>query len=203
MTVDFTAREQKRSEGGSHGRVAFARGGGAGAGKRGGEEMDSFGQRLAIMRSYCQGWLGAAAKGMCTGPVPTKGLVVFLSGSSTGTEWRDEYLGVDAIIKNTAAAVNGVTLKGAGAGAQWPVDTQGRNVPHYVANREFTLAATVSIYEVPESGNVPLVSVGMNDPNSTLLFGLSYTHEKKWCSMTPSNTNPDEPALFEWKPNTT
>ncbi|EKF26700.1 trans-sialidase, putative, partial [Trypanosoma cruzi marinkellei] len=40
---------KKRSEGRSHGRVAFARGGGAGAGKRGGEEMDSFGQRLAIM----------------------------------------------------------------------------------------------------------------------------------------------------------
>ncbi|EKF26386.1 trans-sialidase, putative [Trypanosoma cruzi marinkellei] len=121
---------KRRSEGGSHGRVAFARGGGAGAGKRGGEEMDSFGQRLAIMRLYCQGWLGAAAKGMRTGPVPTKGLVAFLSGSSTGTEWRDEYLGVCAIIKNAAAAVNGVTLEGAGAGAQWPVDTQGPTVPH-------------------------------------------------------------------------
>ncbi|RNC54021.1 putative trans-sialidase, partial [Trypanosoma cruzi] len=119
------------------------------------------------------------------------------------TEWRDEYLGVGAIIKNTAAAVNGVTLKGAGAGAQWPVDMNGPTVPHHFANREFTLAAAVSIHEVPESGNVPLVGVGMSDPNSTVLIGISYTHEKKRSSMTPSDANPDKPALFDWKPNTT
>ncbi|RNF19034.1 putative trans-sialidase [Trypanosoma cruzi] len=122
---------------------------------------------------------------MCTGPVPTKGLVALLSGSSTETEWRDEYLGVGAIITNTAAAVNGVMLKGAGAGAQWPVDMNGPTVPHHFASREFTLAAAVSIHEVPESGNVPLVCVGMSDPNSTVLIGLSYTHEKNWSFMTP------------------
>ncbi|RNF08839.1 putative trans-sialidase [Trypanosoma cruzi] len=39
-------------------------------------------------------------KGMCKGPVPTGGLVGFLSGNFSDNTWRDEYLGVNATVTN-------------------------------------------------------------------------------------------------------
>ncbi|EKG02292.1 trans-sialidase, putative, partial [Trypanosoma cruzi] len=60
----------------------------------------------------------------------TAGLVGFLSGNLSGTTWRDEYLGVNATVTNkegAAEADNGVTFKGRGAWAEWPVGRQGEN----------------------------------------------------------------------------
>ncbi|EAN95786.1 putative trans-sialidase, Group VIII [Trypanosoma cruzi] len=127
-------------------------------------------------------------KGMCNGPVPTDGLVGFLSGNSENT-WKDEYLCVNATVKNGERRVpNGWTFKGSGAGAVWPVGDMGQNVPYYFANNKFTLVATVSIHEVPKesSSPIPLMGVRMNDTSSTVLFGLSYTHEKKWRFTLPN-----------------
>ncbi|RNE96466.1 trans-sialidase [Trypanosoma rangeli] len=128
------------------------------------------------------------AKGMCEGPIPIKGLVGLLSnaltdGTETGKVWRDEYLGVNATVKNGAAGEKwGVRFEGAGAGAEWPVGSNGQNQPYYFANNKFALVTTVVINAVPEDGDNPIFLLGarMNDKAGTVLFGLSYTREKKW-----------------------
>ncbi|PBJ69131.1 trans-sialidase [Trypanosoma cruzi cruzi] len=148
--------------------------------------------------------VGLPKKGMCNGTVPTDELVGFLSGNSTRSEWKDEYLGVNATVTNGEKRVpNGLTFKGPGAGAVWPVGDMGQTVPYYFANNEFTLVATVSIHEVPQSGSspVPLMGVRMNDTDSTVLFGLSYTHEKKWLAISedPATSN----LVDGWEANKT
>ncbi|EKF28741.1 trans-sialidase, putative, partial [Trypanosoma cruzi marinkellei] len=118
----------------------------------------------------------------------TKGLVGFLSNTSSDSTWADEYLGVNATInkgqkgKVTSAENGGLTFEGPGAWAEWPVDKKGQNVPYHFANYKFTLVATVSIDKEPKesSNSIPLMGVRMNDTSSGVLFGLSYTHEKKW-----------------------
>ncbi|EAN92969.1 trans-sialidase, putative, partial [Trypanosoma cruzi] len=125
-------------------------------------------------------------KGMCNGRVPTDGLVGFLSGNFSENTWRDEYLGVNATVTSGEPRVrNGWTFKGPGAGAVWPVGDMGQTVPYYFANTEFTLVATVSIHEAPKeaSSPIPLIGVKMNDTSSTVLFGLSYTHDRKWLAV--------------------
>ncbi|EKF28453.1 trans-sialidase, putative, partial [Trypanosoma cruzi marinkellei] len=126
----------------------------------------------------------------------------FLSGNSTQTEWRDEYLGVNATVTNGERRVpNGWTFKGSGAGAVWPVGDMGQTVPYYFANNEFTLVATVSIHEVPEAGSVPLIGVRMNDTRGTVLFGLSYTHDNKWLAISELLLTAED--VDEWEPNKT
>ncbi|EKF28532.1 trans-sialidase, putative, partial [Trypanosoma cruzi marinkellei] len=118
----------------------------------------------------------------------TKGLVGVLSNTSSDSTWADEYLGVNATInkrtegKVTSAENGGLTFEGPGAWAEWPVDKKGQNVPYHFANYKFTLVATVSIDKEPKesSNSIPLMGVRMNDTSSGVLFGLSYTHEKKW-----------------------
>ncbi|RNF10519.1 putative trans-sialidase, partial [Trypanosoma cruzi] len=166
------------------------------------KDLDS---SLKTCRSGSSGTVDARKKGMCNGPVPTDELVGFLSGNSTGTEWRDEYLGVNAIVHGSAekriVVPNGVRFKGPGAGAEWPVGEMGQTVPYYFANNAFTLLATVSIHEVPQSGSIPLIGVRMNDTGSTVLFGLSYTHDKKWLAI-PENSGVPE-YFYEWETNET
>ncbi|EKF98593.1 trans-sialidase, putative, partial [Trypanosoma cruzi] len=157
--------------------------------------------------SVSNGNFDVRKKGMCNGRVPTDGLVGFLSGNFSENTWRDEYLGVNAIVHGPAekriGVPNGWTFKGPGAVAVWPVGDMGQTVPYYFANTEFTLVATVSIHEVPESGSspTPLIGVRMNDTDSTVLFGLSYTHDKKWLAI-PEGAD-DAEDFVEWKPNRT
>ncbi|EKG02363.1 trans-sialidase, putative [Trypanosoma cruzi] len=118
----------------------------------------------------------------------TDGLVGFLSGNFSENTWRDEYLGVNATVKEkdgaaTVATENrdGVTFTG--AWAEWPVGSQGENQLYHFANYKFTLVATVSIHNVPEEGNTPIPLVGAKmagDENNPVLLGLSYDKEKKW-----------------------
>ncbi|RNC57299.1 putative trans-sialidase [Trypanosoma cruzi] len=155
---------------------------------------------LQSCSSSSRGTVGLPKKGMCNGPVPTDGLVGFLSGNSTGTEWRDEYLCVNATVTNGERRVpNGLTFKGSGAGAVWPVGDMGQTVPYYLANNKFTLVATVSIHEVPQTGSspAPLMGVRMNDTSSTVLFGLSYTHDKKWLAIPENSGNMED--VDEWE----
>ncbi|RNE96530.1 trans-sialidase, partial [Trypanosoma conorhini] len=135
----------------------------------------------ALQSCKASGNLDPRKRGMCSGPLPTKGLVGFLSGKSTGGKWEDEYLGVDATVHGAATKfTNGVTFSGAGAGAEWPVGKLGQNQPYYSANNKFALAATVTIHAVPEEDGTPLLGVRMKDAANTVLFGLSYTKDKKW-----------------------
>ncbi|RNF02232.1 putative trans-sialidase, partial [Trypanosoma cruzi] len=60
----------------------------------------------------------------------TAGLVGFLSGNFSDDTWRDEYLGVNATVKEgasaeTAGSSDGVKFTGRGAWAEWPVGAQG------------------------------------------------------------------------------
>ncbi|PWV18257.1 putative trans-sialidase [Trypanosoma cruzi] len=135
----------------------------------------------------------------------TKGLFGFLSNTSTDSTWADEYLGVNATVnKGKPAADGGLTFEGSGAGAEWPVGKMGQNVPYYFANYKFTLVATVSIHKEPKgSSSIPLMGVRMNDAQDTLLFGLSYTHEKKW-EVTFSESLRNSSAYYDgvgWETN--
>ncbi|KAF8308171.1 putative trans-sialidase, Group VIII [Trypanosoma cruzi] len=155
--------------------------------------------------------VGLPKKGMCNGPVPTDELVGFLSGNFSENTWRDEYLGVNATVTNGEKRVpNGLTFQGSGAGAVWPVGEMGQTVPYYFANNKFTLVATVSIHEVPQSGSIPLMGVRMNDTKGTVLFGLSYTHEKEWLAITEDAVDPEDVDdaedvgdIVKWEPNRT
>ncbi|PWV05326.1 putative trans-sialidase, Group VIII [Trypanosoma cruzi] len=164
------------------------------------KDLDS---ALKTCRSGSSGTVDALRKDMCNGPVPTNRLVGFLSGNSTGTEWRDEYLGVNAIVHGPAekriGVPNGLTFKG--SWAEWPVGDMGQTVPYYFANNKFTLVATVSIHEVPKEDSIPLIGVRMNDTSSTVLFGLSYTHDKKWLAI-PGNRATSK-LVDGWEPNKT
>ncbi|PWV16355.1 putative trans-sialidase, Group VIII [Trypanosoma cruzi] len=163
------------------------------------KDLDSALQSCSFVSS---GTVDAHKKGMCNGPVPTDELVGFLSGNFSDNTWRDEYLGVNAKVNNGERRVpNGWTFKGPGAWAEWPVGDMGQTVPYYFANNKFTLVATVSIHEVPQSGSIPLIGVRMNDTDSTVLFGLSYTHDKKWLAI-PENSGNVEDVDY-WEPNKT
>ncbi|PBJ78574.1 trans-sialidase [Trypanosoma cruzi cruzi] len=138
----------------------------------------------------------------------TDGLVGFLSGKFSENTWSDEYLGVNATVKEngggaaaaTGYADNGVTLRG--AWAEWPVGEQGENQLYHFANYKFTLVATVSIDKVQE-GDTPisLMGVKMNDSGKTVLLGLSYNKEKKWQLL--CGGGPIKELSSTWEPEET
>ncbi|EAN93898.1 putative trans-sialidase, Group VIII [Trypanosoma cruzi] len=161
------------------------------------KDLDS---ALKTCRSGSSGTVDARKKRMCKGRVPTDGLVGFLSGNFSDNTWKDEYLGVNATVTNGEKRVlNGWTFKGSGAGAVWPVGDMGQTVPYYFANNKFTLVATVSIHEVPQSDRspVPLIGVRMNDTKGTVLFGLSYTHDKTWLAIAEDAGDPEDAGDLE------
>ncbi|EKF32180.1 trans-sialidase, putative [Trypanosoma cruzi marinkellei] len=94
----------------------------------------------------------------------TDGLVGFLSGNLSDGKWSDEYLGVNATVKGDATVatepVDGVKFTGRGAGAEWPVGSQGENQLYHFANYNFTLVATVFIGSEPEEGGNPIPLMG-------------------------------------------
>ncbi|ESS55415.1 trans-sialidase [Trypanosoma cruzi Dm28c] len=122
----------------------------------------------------------------CTTDVKvTAGLVGFLSGKFSDNVWRDEYLGVNATVNDNGATntSDGVKFTGRGAGAEWPVGSQGENQLYHFANYNFTLVATVSIDNVREEDtSIPLmgVRVGSTGNENSVLLGLSYDSGKKW-----------------------
>ncbi|EAN82255.1 trans-sialidase, putative [Trypanosoma cruzi] len=137
----------------------------------------------------------------------TKGLVGFLSSASTDSTWADEYLCVNATVHGEVESTpdGGLTFKGPGAWAEWPVGDMGQTVPYHFANSKFTLVATVSIDKAPKEGSspIPLMGVRMNDAQGTVLLGLSYTHDKKWRIIFNGSrlTLPAHDNDVEWKPN--
>ncbi|KAF8299992.1 putative trans-sialidase, Group V [Trypanosoma cruzi] len=126
----------------------------------------------------------------------TAGLVGFLSGNFSDNKWRDEYLGVNATVKNNDDVGNKATLhegsvKFQGAWAEWPVGEQGENQLYHFANYNFTLVATVSIHGEPTEGPIPLMGVLLNDEKKTKLMELSYNSGKKW-QVLCGGENPEE-----------
>ncbi|EKF99788.1 trans-sialidase, putative, partial [Trypanosoma cruzi] len=139
----------------------------------------------------------------CTTDKITEGLVGFLSGEFSGGTWKDEYLGVNATVKKEDGAEkrdNGVTFKGRGAWAEWPVGRQGENQLYHFANYNFTLVATVSIHGVPTSGSVPLMGVRADSDGGTKLMELSYGSGKKWQALCSDGTTAELNST--WDPET-
>ncbi|EAN92395.1 trans-sialidase, putative [Trypanosoma cruzi] len=137
----------------------------------------------------------------------TKGLVGLLSNTSTDSTWADEYLCVNATVHGKVESTpdGGLTFKGPGAWAEWPVGDMGQTVPYHFANSKFTLVATVSIDKAPKEGSspIPLMGVRMNDAQGTVLLGLSYTHDKKWMVTFNGShlTLPAHDDDVEWEAN--
>ncbi|KAF8303293.1 putative trans-sialidase, Group V [Trypanosoma cruzi] len=130
----------------------------------------------------------------------TDGLVGFLSGNFSDGTWRDEYLGVNATVNNNEGVEqvkNGVQFTGRGAGAQWPVGSQGENQLYHFANYNFTLVATVSIDKVPkeEGSSISLMGVKMNYDKKTVLFGLSYNGGGKWKLSCGGGTDTEDQSV--------
>ncbi|KAF8300058.1 putative trans-sialidase, Group V [Trypanosoma cruzi] len=135
----------------------------------------------------------------------TDGLVGFLSGNFSDNTWRDEYLGVNATVKNNDDVGNKATLHegetGAtktsdgvmfrGTWAEWPVGSQGENQLYHFANYNFTLVATVSIHGEPKEVPIPLMGVLRNDEKKTKLMELSYDSGGKW-QVLCGGENPEE-----------
>ncbi|RNE94956.1 trans-sialidase, partial [Trypanosoma rangeli] len=145
-------------------------------------------------------------KNVCKAAVPTEGLAGFWSNSLEGNLWKDEYLGVNTMVRggNVAGTEGGVRFRGAAARAKWPVGNKGQFHPYYFVNNDFTLVATVMINAVPKTeGRVPLMGVRMNDNVSTVLVGLFYTKDKKWGVTVNGNSRglPDKDVT--WQPGTT
>ncbi|KAF8282137.1 putative trans-sialidase, Group V [Trypanosoma cruzi] len=160
------------------------------------KEVDSRVSQLCPSESALQ---DPSADTACSAGKITAGLVGFLSGSFSDNTWKDEYLGVDATVKNGAAKAtktsDGVTFHG--AWAEWPVGRQGENQLYHFANYNFTLVATVSIDKVPEGDTpIPLMSVKMNDGMAVLL-GLSYDSGKKWILLCGDGTNEEHSSTWE------
>ncbi|PWV15298.1 putative trans-sialidase, Group V [Trypanosoma cruzi] len=133
----------------------------------------------------------------------TDGLVGFLSGNFSKSTWRDEYLGVNATVKDNdggnKATLHEGGVKFTGAWAEWPVGSQGENQLFHFANYNFTLVATVSIDGVPQEGSpIPLMGVKTNGAENTVLLGLSYSNnEKKWMLLCGSGNRKELSSALE------
>ncbi|KAF8294466.1 putative trans-sialidase, Group V [Trypanosoma cruzi] len=129
----------------------------------------------------------------------TDGLVGFLSGNFSDNTWSDEYLGVNATVNNNEGVEqvkNGVQFTGRGAGAEWPVGSQGENQLYHFANYNFTLVATVSIHKVPEEGSpIPFMGVKMDDDENNVLLGLSYNGGGKWKLSCGGGTDTEDQSV--------
>ncbi|RNE94979.1 trans-sialidase, partial [Trypanosoma rangeli] len=122
---------------------------------------------------------GAEGAG-CVGPLPTAGLIGFLSNNASDTHWNDEYFGVGATVPTgTKKVENGFQLAGHGARIAWPVGRQGPNSVRSYVGEELTLVATVIIDKVPTAAT-PLLGVStVGDPNGKYL-GLWYDERRHW-----------------------
>ncbi|KAF8290368.1 putative trans-sialidase, Group IV [Trypanosoma cruzi] len=142
--------------------------------------LDTWAAKDNALSRQCGSMASGAAlsRGNCSVPIPTAGLVGHLADRLRGDKWEDEYLGVNAVVRGAAKkAPSGLTFEGRSAGAEWPVDKQWPNRPLHFANYGFTLAATVSIHEVPK-GITPLM--GLKKMRTKTLLGLSYDNNMEW-----------------------
>ncbi|EKF99549.1 trans-sialidase, putative, partial [Trypanosoma cruzi] len=105
---------------------------------------------------------------------------------------------------NKAAAEkkdNGVTFKGRGAWAEWPVGKQGENQLYHFANYNFTLVATVSIHGEPKGDTpIPLMGVRADSDGGTKLMELSYGSGNKWRLLCSDGTTTKLKST--WEPQT-
>ncbi|PWV03385.1 putative trans-sialidase, Group V [Trypanosoma cruzi] len=161
-------------------------------------------ERVSKLCPFSSAAVSKSTDTACTTDKITDGLVGFLSGEFSGDTWKDEYLGVNATVNNKAAAEkkdNGVTFKGRGAWAEWPVGKQGENQLYHFANYNFTLVATVSIHgEKKRDTSIPVMGVRADSDGGTKLMELSYGSGKKWQALCSDGTTAELNST--WDPET-
>ncbi|PBJ69756.1 trans-sialidase [Trypanosoma cruzi cruzi] len=114
--------------------------------------------------------------------IPTAGLVAVLFDAANKDTWNDEYLCVNATVKNAKKVEDGLKLTESNSGVMWPVNTRVNNVRHVSLSHNFTLVASVTIEEAP-SADAPLLGATLGDTNSSHTMGILYTADKRWGTM--------------------
>ncbi|EKG02100.1 trans-sialidase, putative, partial [Trypanosoma cruzi] len=95
--------------------------------------------------------------------IPTAGLVaVFSNASASDDTWIDEYLCLNATVRNAVKVNDGFQLTEPNSGVLWLVNIPGDNVRHVSLSHNFTLVASVTIEEAP-SEKTPLLTATLVD----------------------------------------
>ncbi|KAF5215331.1 hypothetical protein ECC02_011993 [Trypanosoma cruzi] len=129
--------------------------------------------------------------------IPTAGLVAVLSNASAsdGT-WNDEYLCLNATVRNATKVKDGFQLTEPDSGVMWPVNFPDDNLRHVSLSHNFTLVASVTIEEAP-SGKTPLLAALLGDAEPPYIMRLSYTADNKWETMPKGETTTQSST---WEP---
>ncbi|KAF8287407.1 putative trans-sialidase, Group II [Trypanosoma cruzi] len=115
--------------------------------------------------------------------IPTAGLVAVLSNASASDDtWNDEYLCLNATVRNATKVEDGFQLTEPNSRAVWPVNIPDDNVRHISLSHNFTLVASVTIEKAP-SENTPLLTAVLVDAGPEYFMRLSYTADNKWETM--------------------
>ncbi|ESS62721.1 trans-sialidase [Trypanosoma cruzi Dm28c] len=121
--------------------------------------------------------------------IPTAGLVAVLSDEASDGTWNDEYLCLNATVRNATKVNDGFQLTEPESRVIWPVNFPGDNVRHVSLSHNFTLVASVTIEEAP-SEKTPLLTAVLVDAGPEYRMRLSYTADKKWETMPKGETKP-------------
>ncbi|EKG00916.1 trans-sialidase, putative [Trypanosoma cruzi] len=121
--------------------------------------------------------------------IPTAGLVAVLSNASaSGDTWSDEYLCLNAMVKNATKVKDGFQLTEPESGVLWLVNVPHGNVRHVSLSHNFTLVASVTIEEAPSEKTLLTAVLGNTEP--PYIMRLSYTADKEWVTMFKGETKP-------------
>ncbi|RNE96866.1 putative trans-sialidase [Trypanosoma rangeli] len=115
----------------------------------------------------------------CNPPVPTDGLVGFLSDAGNATQWADDYLWMNATVREATKIANGFNLTGPASRIVWPVVEQAGAPAYSFAGRGLTVVATATIRRAPTSATT-LLGVGVSVGRHVLELSLSYDEGKRW-----------------------
>lgn len=127
----------------------------------------------------------------CVTPIPIDGLIGFLSNATNedNTRWRDEYLYVDASVKEGTKVEGGFTFDTPGSGAKWSVGSHWREKKYNFGKHGLTIVATVTLHDVVHNDCVPLLTVGRVNYGANERQGLFFCRDKKWKVVLSRNYN--------------
>ncbi|PBJ79553.1 trans-sialidase [Trypanosoma cruzi cruzi] len=130
--------------------------------------------------------------------IPTAGLVaVFSNASASDDKWNDEYLCLNATVRNAVKVKDGFQLTESNSRVIWPVNIPDDKVRNVFLSHYFTLVASVTIEEAPNN-NTPLLYAALGDARPSYIMGLSYTADNKWeTKFEGKNTTKTEGSAWE------
>ncbi|KAF8306613.1 putative trans-sialidase, Group II [Trypanosoma cruzi] len=130
--------------------------------------------------------------------IPTAGLVaVFSNASASDDKWNDEYLCLNATVRNAVKVKDGFQLTESNSRVIWPVNIPDDKVRNVSLSHNFTVVASVTIEEAPNN-NTPLLYAALGDARPEYFMRLSYTADNKWETMFEGkNTTKTEGSAWE------